>query len=116
MRRERILGVDAEVAETFAERARGLIGRDGLEDGKGLLIPRCGCIHTCFMRFPIDATFLDGGGNVGKTVRGIRPWRLFVWGGFRASQVLETAARPLDEACDPVRPGAPVAKPPKPKI
>ena len=93
MRRVRILGVDAEVAETFAERARGLIGRDGIPEGEGLLIPRCGCIHTCFMRFPIDATFLDRRGRVVKTVRNIRPWRLFVWGGFRASQVLETAAR-----------------------
>ena len=92
MRRERILGVDAEVAETFAERARGLIGRDGLAAGEGLLIPRCGCIHTCFMRFPIDATFLDRRGRVVKTVRNIRPWRLFVWGGFKAAQVLETAA------------------------
>ena len=93
MRRERVLDVDAEVAETFAERARGLIGRDGLAPGKGMLIPRCNCIHTCFMRFPIDATFLDRHGAVVKTVRGIRPWRLFVWGGFRASQVLETACR-----------------------
>ena len=87
-------GVDAEVAETFAERARGLIGRDGLAPGRGMLIPRCNCIHTCFMRFPIDATFLDRQGAVVRTVRGIRPWRLFVWGGFRASQVLETASRP----------------------
>ena len=91
-----MLGVDAEVAETFAERARGLIGRDGLPEGTGLLIPRCSCIHTCFMRFPIDATFLDGRGNVVRTVRNIRPWRLFVWGGFRAVQVLETPARLFD--------------------
>ena len=92
MRRVVVNGVDAEVAETFAERMRGLIGRDGLEPGTGMLIPRCNCIHTCFMRFPIDATFLDGRGAVVKVVRDIRPWRLFVWGGFRASQVLETAA------------------------
>ena len=58
----------------------------------GMLITRCNCIHTCFMRFPIDATFLDGRGAVVKVVRDIRPWRLFVWGGFRAAQVLETAA------------------------
>ena len=93
MRRERVCGVDAEVAETFAERARGLIGRKGLAPGTGMLIPRCNCIHTCFMRFPIDATFLDRRGEVVKKVRNIRPWRLFVWGGFRAVSVLETASR-----------------------
>ena len=93
MRRERVCGVDAEVAETLAERLRGLIGRDGLASGTGMLITRCNCIHTCFMRFPVDATFIDKRGEVVKTVRNIRPWRLFVWGGFRAVSVLETAAR-----------------------
>ena len=102
MRRVRILGVDAEVAETFAERTRGLIGRGGLAPGAGMLITRCNCIHTCFMRFPIDATFIDRRGSVVKTVRNIRPWRLFVWGGFRAAQVLETAARPeCRDLCNP---------------
>ena len=90
MRRAKILGIDAEVAERFAERLRGLIGRDGLERGRGMLIVRCNCIHTFFMRFPIDATFLDRQGNVVKVVRSIRPWRPWVWGGWRAKSVLET--------------------------
>ena len=92
MRRETVNGVDADVAETFLERARGLIGRRGLDSGRGLLIPRCSCIHTFFMRFPIDAAFLDGEGRVVKTVRRVRPWRAFVWGGWRARKVLETAS------------------------
>lgn len=100
-------GVDAEVAETLLERMRGLIGRGGLASGTGMLIPRCNCIHTCFMRFPIDATFLDRRGAVVKTVRNIRPWRLFVWGGFRAAQVLETSARPeCRDLCNPQGRGA----------
>ena len=92
MRHETILGVDAEVAESAFERMRGLIGRDGLGPGKGMLITKCNCIHTFFMRFPIDETFLDRRGNVLKVVRGIRPWRPWVWGGWRAVSVLETAA------------------------
>ena len=91
MRREIILGVDAEVAESAFERMRGLIGRDGLERGKGMLITKCNCIHTFFMRFPIDAVFLDRRGKAVKTVRNIRPWRPWVWGGWRAKSVLETA-------------------------
>jgi uncharacterized FAD-dependent dehydrogenase len=27
-----------------------------------------------------------------KVVRNIRPWRLFIWGGFRAVKVLETSS------------------------
>ena len=92
MRRETIDGVDAEVAESAFERMRGLIGRRGLEPGKGMLIAKCNCIHTFFMRFAIDATFLDGSGKVVKTVRNIRPWRPWIWGGWRARCVLETPA------------------------
>ena len=92
MRRETVHGIAAEVAETFAERAKGLIGRTGLAPGEGMLIPRCNCIHTFFMSFPIDATFLDRSGEVVKSVRNVRPWRPWVWGGWRAASVLETAA------------------------
>ena len=92
MRRAIVNGIDAEVAESAFERMRGLIGRNGLERGKGMLIMKCNCIHTLFMRFPIDATFLDRNGTVVKTVKGVRPWRPWVWGGWRAVSVLETAA------------------------
>ena len=85
-----ICGVRARVARTFAVRAKGLIGTKDLPAGEGLLILRCNAIHTCFMSFPIDATFLDREDRVVKTVRKIRPWRLWVWGGFRAVKVLET--------------------------
>lgn len=88
-----ILGVKAKVARTFCERARGLIGTRDLAPGEGLLIERCNAIHTLFMSFPIDAVFLDSHGRIVKTVRGIRPWRFFVWGGWRARSVLETKSR-----------------------
>ena len=88
----RIGDVDADVAETFLQRARGLIGRPPLAPGKGLLIPRCNCIHTFFMRVPIDATVLDRRGAGVKVVRNIPPWRPWIWGGWRAASVLETAA------------------------
>ena len=86
-------GVTAEVARSFGARLKGLIGRRDLPPGRGLLILRCNAIHTFFMRFAIDATFYDRHDRVVKTVRNISPWRPFVWGGFRAVKVLETAAR-----------------------
>jgi hypothetical protein len=85
-----VLGVKAKVARSFAERARGLIARPRPAEGEGMLITRCNAIHTFFMSYPIDATFLDRRGDVVKVVRDIRPWRFLVWGGFRATQVLET--------------------------
>ena len=88
-----ILGVRAEVADTFAKRTRGLIGRPPPGPGEGMLILKCNAIHTFFIRYPIDATFLDRENRVVKVVRGIRPWRPFVWGGWRAVKVLETASR-----------------------
>ena len=91
MKTVEILGLRAKVAQTFWERARGLIGTKSLASGEGLLIERCNAIHTFFMSFPIDAYFLDRDDRVVKTVRSIPPWRLFVWGGWRAKKVLETA-------------------------
>ncbi len=75
-------------ADTFWKRALGLMGRPRLEAGRGLLIPRCRSIHTCFMRFPIDAVFLDDHDRPVKIVRNIKPWSL-AWGGWKACSVLE---------------------------
>jgi uncharacterized membrane protein (UPF0127 family) len=57
----------AEVAGTRAERRRGLLGRDGLEGA--FVIERCRWVHTVGMRFPLDIAFVDGDGNVVKTLR-----------------------------------------------
>ena len=80
------------VAKSLWARMRGLIGVKSLPPDEGLLIERCNCIHTLFMRFAINATFLDGDNRPVKVVRNIHPWRFFVWGGWRARKVLETAA------------------------
>ena len=85
-------GVKARIARTLFARMKGLIGTKRLPPGEGMLILRCNAIHTFFMSFAIDATFLDRNDRVVKIVRNIRPWRPFVWGGFRAVKVLETAS------------------------
>ncbi len=75
-------------ADTFWKRALGLMGKPRLEVGRGLLIPRCRSIHTCFMRFPIDGVFLDEHHRPVKIIRNLKPWRL-AWGGGKACSVLE---------------------------
>jgi uncharacterized protein len=71
-------------------RMRGLLGRRALPIGQGLLLRPAGSIHTLFMRFPIDAVFLDGERRVVKVVAGLRPWRAAAGRGARA--VLELPA------------------------
>jgi uncharacterized membrane protein (UPF0127 family) len=78
------------VAETPFMRLRGLLGRSRLMSGDGLLIRPTSAIHTCFMRFPIDAVFLDRDLVVLRVVSDLRPWRVAARRGARS--VLELAA------------------------
>lgn len=91
-----------DVAETPSTRQHGLLGRDALEVGRGLLITRCNCVHTFFMRFAIDVAFLDSSNRVLKVAHGVRRSRL-VWGGWRARSTVELAAGELRR--HDVRPG-----------
>jgi uncharacterized protein len=78
------------IAETSLTRLKGLLGRARLRPDEGLLIRPTFAIHTCFMRFPIDAVFLDRHLVVVGLERGLRPWR--VAGRRGAKAVLELAA------------------------
>ncbi|HSK17423.1 MAG TPA: DUF192 domain-containing protein [Gaiellaceae bacterium] len=78
------------LAETPLARMRGLLGRAGLARGEGLLLRPASSIHMWFMRFPIDAVFLDGEQRVLKVVPGLAPWRLAGCRGAR--EVLELPA------------------------
>jgi hypothetical protein len=63
------------LADSPVTRLRGLLGRDGLEQGEGLLLRPASSIHTFFMRFPIDVVFLDRALVVLGIEDGIAPWR-----------------------------------------
>ncbi len=63
-------------AKKAFERMRGLLGRDGLEEGEGIQIEPCNSIHTFFMRFSIDVLFVDRDGVVIRAFSAIPPWRL----------------------------------------
>jgi uncharacterized membrane protein (UPF0127 family) len=69
---------------------RGLMGRRALLAGEGMLLTPAPAIHTAFMRFPIDALFLDRNLRVLDIVERLRPWR--VASERRARSVLELAA------------------------
>lgn len=82
------VGIPVEIAASYRARARGLLGRDGIE-GALLLTPASG-VHTFRMRFAIDVAYLSRDFTV-LAVRTMRPGRL----GrprFRARHVLEAEA------------------------
>ena len=78
----------AIVAEDFLSRLCGLIPRKSLLDGEALVIPGCKSIHMFFMKFSIDAIFIDGKNRVVGTVSDLKPFCLssVFW---KASSVVE---------------------------
>jgi uncharacterized protein len=63
------------VPQTRVERVRGLLGRQRLGRGEGLLLTRTRSIHTFGMRYPIEIARLDDEGRVVST-RVVLPSRL----------------------------------------
>lgn len=70
------LASQALAARTFWPRLVGLLGRSRLEAGEGLVLERCNSIHMMFMRFAIDAVYVDKSGRVIKTVSLLKPFRV----------------------------------------
>ena len=89
-----LLADQAQLAQGMLARMRGLLSRSSLHEGEALILPRCNAIHTCFMRFPIDALFLkttpaarSTQGTVLRVVSALPPFRL-AWA-RRADTVVE---------------------------
>lgn len=86
----RVLCSRCVVADTFWSRLRGLLGRRELHADESLLLSPASSIHMFFMRFPVDAVFLDRDLTVLATREPVRPWRLASCLGSRS--VLELPA------------------------
>ena len=69
-----------EVAESFWQRFKGLMGRRELARDHGLYLRPCNSIHCFFMRFPIDVVFLDKSDTVVAVYPAVRPWRIILPG------------------------------------
>jgi uncharacterized protein len=69
------LARSAETARTPWQQFSGLMGRQTLARGSGLVLPGTRGVHTHFMRFPIDVLFYDRAGVVLGVEHGLRPWR-----------------------------------------
>ena len=97
-----VLCARLENAGGLAGQGRGLLGRDSLEPGTGMLFENGRFtpfmwMHMFFMRFAIDIVFLGRGDTVIKINRRLRPWRVssVVFG---ARKALELHAGAADES------------------
>lgn len=66
--------ITVEIADTFFTRFCGLMLRRGLPKKHGLLLAPCSSIHMLFMRFSIDAIYIDKDFCIQKIVKDLRPW------------------------------------------
>ncbi|NCB46149.1 DUF192 domain-containing protein [bacterium] len=70
----KIIGDKIKVADTFVKRFRGLMLSQELNENEGMLIKPCNSIHMMFMRYPIDAVFLDSENKVKAVYENLKPW------------------------------------------
>jgi uncharacterized membrane protein (UPF0127 family) len=87
-----VVATRCDVANSFLTRGVGLIGRSGLAAGEGLLITKTGSITMLFMRFAIDAIFVDRSMRVLRVAAGLRPWVPAVGAPRGTDSVLEVPA------------------------
>ena len=87
----RVLADRLLVPRTFLGRGLGLMFRRALEPGQGMWIVPCNGIHMFFMRFPVDAVFLDRESRVVRLCPNLAPWRVVPMV-FGAHSVLELPA------------------------
>ena len=76
------------IAKTVLDRLKGLIGSKELKQNEGLWIIPCHSIHMFFMKYSIDAIFLNKKLQVIALYPQLKPWS-FSGMHFKAKSVLE---------------------------
>jgi len=87
-----VLAQNVKVAQTYFAKLKGLMFIKEMKGMDGLIIEDCKSIHNMFVRFPIDAIFLNRDNQVVKVLRSFKPWR-WSWIYFSAKRVLELPAQ-----------------------
>jgi uncharacterized membrane protein (UPF0127 family) len=109
-----VVATRCDVANNFLTRGFGLMSRSGLAEGEGLLLTKTGSITMFFMRFAIDALFIDRSMRVLRVAENLRPWVPAVGAPRGTESVLElpagTAARTGTQVGDELISSEAVAK------
>jgi uncharacterized protein len=88
--RGRLIVARCHVADRPLSRAVGLLASPDLAADEGLLLPRCGSVHTLGMRRPVDIGLADATGRVLRVVPEVGAGRFVRAPGARV--VIETPA------------------------
>jgi uncharacterized membrane protein (UPF0127 family) len=84
------------MADSFLSRGLGLLPRSSLKIGEGLRITKTSSITMLFMRFAIDAVFVDRVGRVVRVAERLPPWRVAIVA-RGAAEVIELPAGTASE-------------------
>jgi uncharacterized membrane protein (UPF0127 family) len=71
-----VLAENVLIADTPLKRIRGLLGKDAILPGQGVILAPCNSVHTFFMRFAIDVLFVDKDYKVVKIIPELKPNRV----------------------------------------
>ncbi len=74
--KNRGLAEQAEVAKTLFKKAKGLLGRNMLQEKEAMILEACNSVHTFFMRFPIDILFVGRNNRIVGMAHNVKPWHL----------------------------------------
>ncbi len=89
-----VLGTRIDLADRWWARLKGLLGRDRLEPGEGLLLRPCRAVHMLGMKTTLDIAFLDATGRIVALYPELRPGARTRWHGT-ARDALELPAGTL---------------------
>ena len=92
-----VLGERVRVATSAMDRSVGLLRTPEVLPGEGLWIERSPSIHMFFMRYPIDAVFVDRSMRVTRVAAHLKPWRMVLWA-FGARDCLELRAGAAEQS------------------
>jgi uncharacterized membrane protein (UPF0127 family) len=74
--RNTLLAEKAVLADSFMKRLVGLLDRDHLSEGEGIVLSPSNSIHSFFMRFVFDAVFIDRDNTVVACIPDFQPSRI----------------------------------------
>lgn len=88
-----------KLAQSYADRLRGVGLRVAWRDFDALCLPRCRAVHTLALARPIDVVFVSGDATIVEVRQRVQPWRVVI---ARSPDAIDAWEFPegICESCD----------------